>query len=125
MKAKWTTQKYSICHNYCVYFLGKEEGAVGGKEEKTSMNTTNGHQTTKLNILQSLREYRRREFKPNHKVHQDKMDNGESYNLEFCLKENRGENSPVYSMWMYFLSLSVYFDVEILQLLEATFLFDW
>lgn len=44
----------------------QEEGAVGGREENSF--TTNGHQTT--NILQSLREYRRREFKPNHTVSQ-------------------------------------------------------
>ncbi|XP_056009597.1 ubiquitin-associated domain-containing protein 1-like isoform X4 [Ostrea edulis] len=56
--------------------ITKEEGAVGGKEEKTSMNTTNGHQTTKLNILQSLREYRRREFKPNHKMLQNLVEMG-------------------------------------------------
>lgn len=47
-----------------VYHFVQEEGAVGGREENSF--TTNGHQTT--NILQSLREYRRREFKPNHRV---------------------------------------------------------
>ncbi|XP_022326118.1 ubiquitin-associated domain-containing protein 1-like isoform X2 [Crassostrea virginica] len=50
----------------------KEEGAVGGREENSF--TTNGHQTT--NILQSLREYRRREFKPNHRVLQNLIEMG-------------------------------------------------
>lgn len=50
----------------------KEEGAVGGREENSF--TTNGHQTT--NILQSLREYRRREFKPNHTVLQNLIEMG-------------------------------------------------
>ncbi|XP_061163795.1 ubiquitin-associated domain-containing protein 1-like isoform X2 [Saccostrea echinata] len=53
--------------------INKEEGAVGGKEEKTSV-TKNGHQTT--NILQSLREYRKREFKPNHKILQNLVEMG-------------------------------------------------
>lgn len=50
----------------------KEEGAVGGRDENSF--TTNGHQTT--NILQSLREYRRREFKPNHTVLQNLIEMG-------------------------------------------------